>query len=91
MKYSKTEKEVKSIRVHDSNCIGCKKTGKHMMLSYTDHDSDEIIDLFLNKQQAEDFIIQIKKIQNDNNNGSNKKKKKLKSSYNAEESTKYLS
>lgn len=34
MKYSKTEKEVKSIRVHDSNCIGCKKTGKHMMLSY---------------------------------------------------------
>lgn len=62
-KMGKTEIDVKSIRAHSSGVIGCVRHNKDIMISYNSNnvekDSDDIIDLFLTQEQAEDFLAEL--------------------------------
>lgn len=56
MEYLDTEKEIERISVHGSECIGCIRHKKNIMISYSFKGSDEIIDLFFTTEKAK-FLL----------------------------------
>lgn len=46
---------VTSIKVFDKNCIGCARHKRHVMIAYTFDNSEDITDIFLTQDQAEDL------------------------------------
>jgi hypothetical protein len=54
------EIQVEQITVHGKDCIGCEKSKKDIMISYTDKDGD-IIDLFLSQKKAEELYKELDK------------------------------
>ena len=52
-KLSDSEKIVESIRAYNKECIGCLRNKKFAMISYKAEGEETIMDLFLDKDQAE--------------------------------------
>ena len=47
-----TEFIAKNARAYDAGCIGCKRHGKAIMVSFLDEDSEKILDFFLGQEEA---------------------------------------
>jgi len=57
---------VKSLKVF-TECLGTKKTKTDLMISFTkDKEEFEFVDVFLNKEQVEELIKQLNKINGTN-------------------------
>lgn len=57
---------VKDLSVHSKNCFGCKRHKKAVMISFSTQKDLRIHDLFLTNTQAQQLIIQLRKILRNN-------------------------
>lgn len=60
---------LRTIRVHNKHCMGCRSRKKDVMISVQTVESEDITDVFLTTTQAENFIIDLEKTLRDNKNG----------------------
>lgn len=57
---------VKDLSVHSKNCIGCKRHKKAVLISFSTSKDLRIHDIFLTSAQAQQLIIQLRKILRNN-------------------------
>lgn len=60
------EKVVSTMQVYGSGCMGCKRHGKYILISYQEEGSDKITDLFLTEEKSNELLNNLRNRMEDN-------------------------